>query len=79
MGYLRQYEHDIFVSYAHAEALNDWSKRLVDEARKLVAAGLGLQAGERRRSLDGLQDLRQRAADATSFGTRWRSRGCCSS
>ena len=43
MGYLRQYEHDIFVSYAHAEALNDWSKRLVDEARKLVAAGLGLR------------------------------------
>ena len=24
-------------------ALNDWSKRLVDEARKLVAAGLGLR------------------------------------
>ena len=43
MGYLRQYEHDIFVSYAHAEALNDWSKRLVDEARNLVAAGLGLR------------------------------------
>ena len=43
MGYLRQYEHDIFVSYAHAEALNDWSKRLVEEARKLVAAGLGLR------------------------------------
>ena len=43
MGYLRQYEHDIFVSYAHAEALNDWSKRLVDEARKLVATGLGLR------------------------------------
>jgi TIR domain len=43
MGYLRDYEHDIFVSYAHAEALNDWSKRLVDEARKLVAAGLGLR------------------------------------
>ena len=32
MGYLREYEHDIFVSYAHAEALNDWSKRLVGEA-----------------------------------------------
>jgi hypothetical protein len=43
MGYLRQYEHDIFVSYAHAEALNDWSKRLVEEARKLVATGLGLR------------------------------------
>jgi hypothetical protein len=27
MGYLGRYEHDIFVSYAHAEALNDWSKR----------------------------------------------------
>jgi hypothetical protein len=35
--YLRQHAHDIFVSYAHAEALNDWSKRLVDEARNLVA------------------------------------------
>ena len=43
MGYLRQYEHDIFVSYAHAESLNDWSKRLVDEARKFVAGGLGLR------------------------------------
>ena len=43
MAYLREYEHDIFVSYAHAEALNDWSKRLVDEARKLVATGLGLR------------------------------------
>src|SRR5262245_2585095 len=43
MAYLREYEHDIFVSYAHAEAFNDWSKRLVDEARKLVATGLGLR------------------------------------
>jgi hypothetical protein len=43
MGYLQDYEHDIFVSYAHSEALNDWSKRLVDEARKLVAAGLGMR------------------------------------
>jgi hypothetical protein len=43
MAYLREYEHDIFVSYAHSEALNDWSKRLVDEARKLVATGLGLR------------------------------------
>ena len=43
MAYLRDYEHDIFVSYAHSEALNDWSKRLVDEARKLVATGLGMR------------------------------------
>jgi TIR domain len=43
MAYLRNYEHDIFVSYAHSEALNDWSKRLVDEARKLVATGLGMR------------------------------------
>ena len=43
MGYLRDYEHDIFVSYAHSEALNDWSKGLVDDARKLVAAGLGMR------------------------------------
>ena len=26
MGYLSDYEHDIFVSYAHADSLNDWSK-----------------------------------------------------
>jgi hypothetical protein len=46
MGYLRDYEHDIFVSYAHSE-LNDWSKRLVEDTRRLVATGLGLrQAGE---------------------------------
>ncbi len=43
MAYLRDYEHDIFVSYAHSEALNDWSKGLVDDARKLVAAGLGMR------------------------------------
>ena len=37
MGYLRRYEHDIFVSS------NDWSKRLIEEAPKLVATGLGLR------------------------------------
>jgi hypothetical protein len=42
MGYLSDYEHDIFVSYAHSE-LNDWSKRLVDDARRFVATGLGLR------------------------------------
>lgn len=43
MGYLSDYDHDIFVSYAHSEALNDWSKCLIDEARKYVAAGLGMR------------------------------------
>jgi TIR domain len=43
MGYLHNYEHDIFVSYAHADLLNDWSKRLVDEVRKYVAGGLGMR------------------------------------
>ena len=43
MGYLSDCEHDIFVSYAHSDSLNDWSKRLVDDARKLVATGLGLR------------------------------------
>ena len=43
MGYLSDCEHDIFVSYAHSEMLNDWSKLLVDEVRKFVAAGLGMR------------------------------------
>jgi len=43
MGYLRDYEHDIFVSYAHSDLLNDWSKQLVEEVRKYVAPGLGLR------------------------------------
>ena len=42
MGYLSDHEHDIFVSYAHSE-LNDWSKRLVEDARRFVATGLGLR------------------------------------
>jgi TIR domain len=41
-AYLSDYEHDIFVSYAHSE-LNDWSKRLVEDTRKFVATGLGLR------------------------------------
>jgi hypothetical protein len=47
MGYLSEFEHDIFVSYAHSDLLNDWSRRLIDEMRKLVAGGLGLRSGER--------------------------------
>lgn len=43
MGYLSDCDHDIFVSYAHSEALNDWSKRLVEDARKFVATGLGMR------------------------------------
>jgi hypothetical protein len=43
MGYLSDCEHDIFVSYAHSDSLNDWSKRLVDDARKFVATGLGMR------------------------------------
>lgn len=43
MAYLSDFEHDIFVSYAHSEALNEWSKRLVGDARKYVATGLGMR------------------------------------
>jgi hypothetical protein len=46
MPYLSDYEHDIFVSYAHSDSLNDWSKRLIDETRNLVAVGLGLRKVE---------------------------------
>jgi TIR domain len=46
MGYLSEYEHDIFVSYVHSDLLNDWSRRLIDELRRLVAGGLGLRAAE---------------------------------
>jgi len=46
MGYLSDYEHDIFVSYAHSGLLNDWSKNLVEETRNLVAGGLGLREAE---------------------------------
>jgi TIR domain len=42
MGYLSDYEQDIFVSHAHSE-LNDWSKRLVEDTRRFVAIGLGLR------------------------------------
>jgi hypothetical protein len=43
MGYLSAHEHDIFVSYAHSDSLNDWSKRLVEEVRNYVATGLALR------------------------------------
>jgi TIR domain len=43
MGYLSEFEHDIFVSYAHSDLLNDWSRRLIDELRTLVAGGLKLR------------------------------------
>jgi TIR domain len=43
MGYLREYEHDIFVSYAHSDLLNEWSKDLIGRIRNLVAGGLGLR------------------------------------
>jgi hypothetical protein len=46
MGYLSDYEHDIFVSYAHSGLLNDWSKDLVEKTRNLVAGGLGLREAE---------------------------------
>ena len=46
MGYLSNYEHDIFVSYAHSDLLNDWSERLIQEIRRVVAGGLGLRKDE---------------------------------
>ena len=46
MGYLSEFEHDIFVSYAHSDLLNDWSRRLIEETRKLVAGGLGLRGAD---------------------------------
>jgi TIR domain len=46
MGYLREYEHDIFVSYAHSDLLNDWSARLIKDLRTLVAGGLGLRGAD---------------------------------
>lgn len=46
MGYLSEFEHDIFVSYAHSDLLKDWSARLIKELRTLVAGGLGLRGAE---------------------------------
>jgi hypothetical protein len=46
MGYLSEFEHDIFVSYAHSDLLNDWSGRLIDDLRTLVAGGLRLRGAE---------------------------------
>jgi len=46
MGYLSAHEHDIFVSYAHSDQLNAWSKRLVERTRSLVAGGLGLREAD---------------------------------
>jgi TIR domain len=46
MGYLSEFKHDIFVSYAHSDLLNEWSRRLIDELRRLVAGGLGLRGAE---------------------------------
>ena len=43
MGYLSDYEHDIFVSYAHSDLLSDWSKDLIALMRGLIAGGLGLR------------------------------------
>ena len=46
MGYLSEFEHDIFVSYAHSDLLNDWSGRLIKDLSKLVAGGVGLRGAE---------------------------------
>jgi TIR domain len=46
MGYLRDYGHDIFVSYAHSDPLKEWCACLIKETRELVANGLGLRQGE---------------------------------
>jgi hypothetical protein len=46
MGYLSNYEHDIFVSYAHSDFLNLWSVRLIQEVRQFVAGELGLREDE---------------------------------
>jgi hypothetical protein len=46
MGYLSEFQHDAFVSYAHSDLLNDWSGRLIQDLRKLVAGGLGLRFAE---------------------------------
>ncbi len=46
MGHLSDYEHDIFVSYAHSGQLSAWSKRLLDDLRGLVALGLELREAE---------------------------------
>ena len=35
-AYLRGYDHDIFVSYAHEERLGEWTVRLHDELRKAL-------------------------------------------
>ncbi len=46
MAYLSEFEHDVFVSYAHSDLLNDWSRRLIKEMRRLVAGGLGRRSAE---------------------------------
>ena len=44
-GYLNDYEHDIFVSYASSE-LNAWAKRLGNDIRASAATGLGLKRAD---------------------------------
>jgi hypothetical protein len=46
MGYLNEFEHDIFVSYAHSDLLNEWSARLIKDLRTLVAGALGMRGAE---------------------------------
>jgi TIR domain len=46
MGYLSEFEHDVFVSYAHSDLLDDWSARLIKDLRTLVAGGLGLRGAD---------------------------------
>src|ERR1700758_5156551 len=59
MPYLRGYQHDVFVSYAHGpktnfcttaenDFLSEWSRRLVSDLTSAVAVKLGTKDPERR-------------------------------
>ena len=42
VGYLGDFDHDAFVSYAHT-ALDFWSKHFVKQLQRLVSSGLGCE------------------------------------